>query len=684
MVNGYSINSINNKSPLWKQLGYSSEAEWRQATGGGSLAGYTNPTLKPTTPSLPTGPSVQMPNLSNYFNGSVVGVGGSIGKGNGNGGVTDEGVIIGNPSVNNSTFNKTSYGGSSSEKEEESTSTPTQTKPTVDLEASASGSKPVESESTESGGSATGTGSYSYNNEARFLEWYKRNYGVDYDPAVGLQRPEGMDDGVWAAGNTLYSYYLEEQRDEKQREELLGTRNEYYDEQAENLLANYATAQEALDKSKRNSQQTSSITYDKLKKYLPTQIKAQGLGGLGVSETTMLQAQTNYANEMGEIERAYSEDSANLASNKADDMTNLEKYRQDALDRVNETYDSIARTREDNARLGASADMSAYKTAVETTQKNNYDNALNSIDYSGIYDQAEMNAFIEKFRGTVSDEQFASLVSRGESVVSANSKGRTDTEQKGVYDTALAAIEKLDYTSQSDMDTYIEGFRGKVSESQFNELVIAGQAKVTANNTALNDSKYNTEVGVLQAKYEQMISDTDGKISQADYDTLVAYADEIGNKLGSNYRSALDSVLNEYKLAVRSEADQLAVDYGASVRTDITMKGNLNAANDDYGDNFKINYGGSSYKVEKGYDASDTVNARLTEIFVNSQGANPANGAVMIYNGHIYMYLENNDKSGNPSVWCMIQGRKNNDEGLRNLCSALGISSYGRGITDAD
>lgn len=468
MVNGYSINSINNKSPLWKQLGYSSEAEWRQATG---------------------------------------------------------------------------------------------------------------------------TGSYSYNNEARFLEWYKRNYGVDYDPAVGLQRPEGMDDGVWAAGNTLYSYYLEEQRDEKQREELLGTRNEYYDEQAENLLANYATAQEALDKSKRNSQQTSSITYDKLKKYLPTQIKAQGLGGLGVSETTMLQAQTNYANEMGEIERAYSEDSANLASNKADDMTNLEKYRQDALDNVNDTYDSIARTRESNARLGASADMSAYKTAVETTQKNNYDNALNSIDYSGIYDQAEMNAFVEKFRGTVSDEQFISLVSRGESVVSANSKGRTDAEQEGVYDVVLADIEKLDYTSQSDMDAYIEGFRGKVSESQLNQLFIEGQAKVRSNVKSLNDSNAAGEATNIEVKFETMLG-SDGKISQSDYEELVAMADAIGAKYGATYRTSLDSTLEGYKMYIRSASEQESADredYLNQWKTGVD--GTQVTIHSDYGGGFSLSEG---------------------------------------------------------------------------------------------
>ena len=548
MVNGYSINSINNKSPLWKQLGYSSEAEWRQATGGGSLAGYTNPTLKPTTPSLPTGPSVQMPNLSNYFNGSVVGVGGSIGKGNGNGGVTDEGVIIGNPSVNNSTFNKTSYGGSSSEKEEESTSTPTQTKPTVDLEASASGSKPVESESTESGGSTTGTGSYSYNNEARFLEWYKRNYGVDYDPAVGLQRPEGMDDGVWAAGNTLYSYYLEEQRDEKQREELLGTRNEYYDEQAENLLANYATAQEALDKSKRNSQQTSSITYDKLKKYLPTQIKAQGLGGLGVSETTMLQAQTNYANEMGEIERAYSEDSANLASNKADDMTNLEKYRQDALDSVNSTYDDIARKREDNARLGASADISKYEGVLSA----NFDEAWAIISESEYVDEADMTNLVNSFKNKVTGDKFNSLVSLGQSVltknqnaeadeVEAENKVQQDKDNDNAYIVAQSTVEGIIADGKYDeARKYLDDNRNIFGESVYNAYITNIQttkvATTTNTHTTAVDNFLTTNYSSVSASYEaynKIMSDLESaraEIGEDAYNELVAKMNSTASK----------------------------------------------------------------------------------------------------------------------------------------------------------
>lgn len=235
--------------------------------------------------------------------------------------------------------------------------------------------------------------------------------------------------------------------------------------------------------------------------------------------------------------------------------------------------------------------MSAYKTAVETTQKNNYDNALNSIDYSGIYDQAEMNAFIEKFRGTVSDEQFASLVSRGESVVSVNSKGRTDTEQKGVYDTALTTIEKLDYTSQSEMDAYIEGFRGKVSESQFNELVVAGQAKVRSNVKSLNDSNAAGEATNIEVKFETMLG-SDGKISQSDYEELVAMADAIGAKYGATYRTSLNSTLEGYKMYIRSASEQESVDredYLNQWKTGVD--GTQVTIHSDYGGGFSLSEG---------------------------------------------------------------------------------------------
>lgn len=198
--------------------------------------------------------------------------------------------------------------------------------------------------------------SYSGND---FLEWWRTHYGTDYDGKSGIVKTEGMTDEDVAIGRSLLNSYNQQQQltnqynqnvetetnkyndliessDKAYDSQIAGAKSEYdrnaqlllenynrntanakeiYDRNTAELLANYGTAQDALDKSKRQSQQNASITLDKLKKYLPAQIKAQGLGGLGVSETSMLQAYNNYNNQMGAIESGYQENKANLDTN---------------------------------------------------------------------------------------------------------------------------------------------------------------------------------------------------------------------------------------------------------------------------------------------------------------------------------------------------------------------------------
>ncbi len=105
----------------------------------------------------------------------------------------------------------------------------------------------------------------------------------------------------------------------------------YYDAQAEQLKQRYAANMSALDESKRQSQQNASITLDKLKKYLPMQLKAQGLNGLGVSETSMLQAYNNYMNNMGEIENTYQNNKTNLINGNTDAVNALEEQRRNEV-----------------------------------------------------------------------------------------------------------------------------------------------------------------------------------------------------------------------------------------------------------------------------------------------------------------------------------------------------------------
>ena len=84
------------------------------------------------------------------------------------------------------------------------------------------------------------------------------------------------------------------------------------------LLSNYSLQKENLLKDKQVAQQNASIAYDKSMKYLPTQLKAMGLGGLGVSQTALIQAQNDYLNNLSELERNYSSNLADINMQEAE------------------------------------------------------------------------------------------------------------------------------------------------------------------------------------------------------------------------------------------------------------------------------------------------------------------------------------------------------------------------------
>jgi len=231
-----------------------------------------------------------------------------------------------------------------------------------------------------------------------FLEWYKTHYGKDYDGST-LNRGEGMLDQDWEIGNALYGTYKDKQAREegyiadtntltnnynneqaladKQYESALNEKADDYQKAQNKLLENYNSSVSGLEKSKNQSLQSASITYDKLKKYLPTQIKAQGLGGLGVSESTMLQAHNNYATQTGAIKNNYNENKMALDKGYAEGEIDLETaYGKDKTTLLNEKakYDTERKNKynEDMRLLEKEYgdDMRGYKTDVASIMQN--------------------------------------------------------------------------------------------------------------------------------------------------------------------------------------------------------------------------------------------------------------------------------------------------------------------------
>lgn len=488
MINSKSTMSLQpngNNTPVWKALGYASYQDYINATSGANgNKGIVSPWKGSQAPvsvydGLKT-PSVKMPSLDKYAGFIGGGTGGSTG------GVTKEGVVIGNPNVNNSTFNNISAPKATSDDPVKktvttpSTPTPTATTPTT----------PAQEETAPPPVARTDEGSY--NGTSSFLEWYKENYGVDYDPSVGFSRREGMNDGVWNVGTNLYNYYLQGLDHERRKADEEANRNTYYDEQLETLLGEYSASREALDKSKRQSQQNASITLDKLKKYLPTQIKAQGLGGLGVSESTMLQAYNNYNNDMGAIESDYQANKTSLDVGENNSKNTLENYRQDALQKIAEKYGAAADARQAEAGRTSNNIFSAYETQVQAELERRRQEVQDIISNSSSTSINELMGYIQGLNGKIDKEAYDNLVSSAQQRVDENTRyqqerdkayaletikdGIADFEANGDYEGALQYLEKnkgafssQDYQGYYDRISYLANKYKEDTEKQTKE-----------------------------------------------------------------------------------------------------------------------------------------------------------------------------------------------------------------------
>lgn len=341
-----------------------------------------------------------------------------------------------------------------------------------------------------------------------FREWYKANYGSDYDPAKGFARTEGMSDVDWAIGSNLYNSYLTGQNLENSYnsskndlqnnynsqsgalesmyEQNIKRMEEMYNSELEKLQRGYGTAKDSLDVSKKNSQQMASITLDKLKKYLPTQIKAQGLGGLGVSESSMLQAYNNYNNTMGQIEGDYNTNKASLDASFNDSKSSLDTARStgnsDAYmeysknkanldNQYNSTLSELERAYQENkANLGISAGEQSqnifdkYLTDYKNEQDALYNEILYAIQKGGYTNEQDIISFIDQFGENLGSDRMATLKQNAKGLAADNLRVQQDENFGKIFD----YYANSSYSDADSLENYINQFKGKISDEDWN------------------------------------------------------------------------------------------------------------------------------------------------------------------------------------------------------------------------
>lgn len=533
---------------------------------------------------------------SQFFDSNVVGTVGGGFSGGKKGGVTDEGEIIGNPNLEkfptiNGGSNRGGVGDYNSKTSEPTSPTiPTTPKtnpsvtPTIPTPSNPSTSTSMtnpSSSTTETTPSNKFSAKYQGTD---FLEWYRANYGQEYDPSTILSRKSGMSDVDWDIGNSLYDTY----RKDQQRK------------------SDYESRVSALDKSKMQSQQNASITLDKLKKYLPTQIKAQGLGGLGVSESSLINAYNSYSSDMGAIENDYQDRKSSLE----------EAYAQDNLQSWQTSKDSV------------SGIFDGYKTQFENNQKQAYQDAYNTVSQSSEKDESAILKYIEQFRNRLSDSDFLTLTQQAKQVAQANKQAydkeqvaKTEQSQNSAFENARTAIASATYYTQDDFDRFLEQYRGQVTESQFNALKLQAEGKLRDNLTAKTESDRQNAFVVAQATVEDLIA-------REDYEKAKAYLDSNKDILGEQ---VYNSYMTNIKLSNGNDIKALR---------DVSTRYNVQPA-DLKNLEFQLESGGNIYGVKLGDTVASAEQADIKKYMYSAYGRKPQAGDLCYYAGQIVIVCQN-------------------------------------------
>nr|DAI27449.1 MAG TPA: hypothetical protein [Caudoviricetes sp.] len=507
-------------TPTWKRLGYSSQAEYINALTGADGKKKIPTTLEEAYGSNSAIQLSPQDRLGNFDQDVVA----KVWNGGGSGGVTDEGVVIGNPNVEkfptikNSSSGKTSTDTLASMKE----TTPT---------ATGGGSVPAGNDGTSAGtgGAATATGSNEFGAKYQgndFLGWYRANYGADYDPSQGFSRGQGMSDVDWAIGNSLYGTYLTGQ-----------TLDKYYNLGKEQVEQNYGQSIESLDTSRRNSQQAASITLDKLKKYLPAQIKSQGLGGLGVSESSMLQAYTDYNNRMGDIESDYNATKSTLEANRNATLADLES------NYLRETGDLQTGALKDTLDI-----FNQYLSDYKTEQTELYNQALYALESSGYSTEEELTSFLNQYRGVLNNENLQTLEQTAKGIVAQNAEQkRLEAEQKAEADRQQAyqaIVTNIDYML---VDPSNFNDNGVLTEEGKNRML----QYIESNRSALGEQTYNAYKSQIESMkvYTEADRQKEEAEAQAEKDKRIITGQESIEYDGRYYQlqSQLDKNANQIK-----------------------------------------------------------------------------------------------------------------------------------------
>lgn len=401
-----------------------------------------------------------------------------------------------------------------------------------------------------------------------FLEWFKANYGKDYNGEASLSFQDNMNYYDFLLGLQLFDAYKRQSDldtyydDQKSRlESLYGeegsvkNRNdenysnalEYqkklYDSAVSSLERGYGASASALDRDRSVARQNASVMLDKMNKYLPTQVKASGLSGQGVSESTLLSGFAGYNSRMGEIDQNYADNYTSLKNNYLSSRSGLDNQNASALSEYLRDYNK-AEDQRVNALDSGITELDKYRL-------------LNTPDTSSALSDILSQKYSES------------------DVSSSNIASQVITNLSTLYEGMIGSDGKISKTDFEKLQGYVDSTRSD----------LGSYAAIL--DSVLSSYRYYVRSDEDQTK----LDDETARLEKAGFKVMDGYRISGDFKTGDNKNFVItDGADNSYNVQVGSEVTDSTILSEASGRANGTVF--------TYGGNIYVYYGGNVYSVE--------------------------------------------------------------------------------------
>lgn len=305
----------------------------------------------------------------------------------------------------------------------------------------------------------------SSNTEDKFLKWYKEKFGRDYADDTFTKTDE-MTDQEYETGNNLYQYYL----------------------QNKNLKNQYDSAVADVDTSKAQQRQEASILRDKMAKYLDLQNKNNGLNNLGVSESVGLQADSQYATNLGNIEANANSEKTSLLNNYINAKNSNDIASAQNEQSILSKYQQYAREDEQTAyERQKYEEEQAYQREQDEYNKNLYQQEKEEAEQQTDKDNAYVvaQATLEELIASGSYEKARQYLEENKDVFGENVYN-TYTSQIGTSE-----ITTTTQTSTDSVNTFLAGSYGSVSDTYAKYKEIMADLDENYSKGLISETDYN-------------------------------------------------------------------------------------------------------------------------------------------------------------------------------------------------